>query len=543
MRTLKTSDNDDNEYQVTVEATDGTNPVTLDVTVNVTNVEEAGTVTLSSVQPQVSTVLTATLSDPDVVSGNPTWQWAKADSAEGSFTTISTATTSSYTPVADDVDKYLQVTASYTDGEGSGKSAQSDPTLMVRVAPANNAAPEFAGETDARSIAENTAEGQNIGDRVAATDSDGDDTLTYSLSGTGAASFGINQVTGQLLTKSALDHETTPSYTVTVTAADPSNATDTITVTITVTDVNEAPEFPTETGARSVAENTAVGQPIGDAVSATDPDTNDTLTYSLSGTDAGSFAIDEQTGRVSVGDGTALNYEGNKKSYTVTVSVRDSKDEQRQCRRGHRRHHRRDHHRYQRERTAGVPDRDRCPQRGGEHGSRPANIGSPVAATDPDTNDTLTYSLSGTDAASFDINDQTGQISVGTGTALDYETRKSYTVTVSVRDSKNASGNADTATDDTIDVTITVTNEDDRITTNSNNNDKGDSDDLPGVLDPRQSVISVSPPANRAPVFTEGVSTDAVGGGTHRPGYLHRRAGDRYRCRRRPVDLLPRQCG
>ena len=387
-----------NEYQVTVEATDGTNPVSLNVIVTVTNEDEDGTVTLSSVQPQVSTVLTATLSDPDVVSGNPTWQWAKADSAEGSFTTISTATTSSYTPVADDVDKYLQVTASYTDGEGSGKSAEAVSTNATQAAPEDritNTPPAFGKDILTRHIPENTEAGQAIGAPVTATDSG--DTLTYSLDVTGSASFDIDeQITGQLQTKAALDHETTPSYTVIVTATDPSNATDTIAVTITVTDVNEAPEFPTETGARSVAENTAAGQPIG----------------------------------------------------------------------------------------------------------------SPVAATDPDTNDTLTYSLSGTDAASFDINDQTGQISVGTDTALDYETRKSYTVTVSVRDSKNASGNADTATDDTIDVTITVTNEDDRITTNSNNNDKGDSDDLPGVLDPRQSVISVSPPANRAPVFTEGASTE-----------------------------------
>ena len=46
-----------------------------------------------------------------------------------------------------------------------------------------------------------------------------------------------------------------------------------------------APEFPsTETGERSVAENTAVGVTISPPVRATDAD-NDRLTYSLSGTD------------------------------------------------------------------------------------------------------------------------------------------------------------------------------------------------------------------------------------------------------------------
>ena len=45
--------------------------------------------------------------------------------------------------------------------------------------------------------------------------------------------------------------------------------------------------------------------------------------------------------------------------------------------------------------------------------------------------------------------------------ALDHETKASYTVTVSVRDSKDDSGNPDTATDDDITVTITVTDAND----------------------------------------------------------------------------------
>ena len=48
-----------------------------------------------------------------------------------------------------------------------------------------------------------------------------------------------------------------------------------------------APEFPsTETGERSIEENTAVGVSIGLPVRATDSD-NDRLTYTLSGTDLG----------------------------------------------------------------------------------------------------------------------------------------------------------------------------------------------------------------------------------------------------------------
>ena len=93
---------------------------------------------------------------------------------------------------------------------------------------------------------------------------------------------------------------------------------DTIAVTITVTDVNEAPAFPEGAPALDVDENTAAGVAFGDAVTATDPD-GDTLTYSLSGSDASSFAIDENTGRLKTK--SALDYEGeNTRQVTVTAS-------------------------------------------------------------------------------------------------------------------------------------------------------------------------------------------------------------------------------
>ena len=80
------------------------------------------------------------------------------------------------------------------------------------------------------------------------------------------------------------------------------------------------------------------------------------------------------------------------------------------------------------------------------------NIGAEVEATDPDE-DVLTYSLSGPDALFFTIATATGQLQIET--ALDYETRSSYEVIVSVHD-----GTPDTTIDATIAVTITVTNVD-----------------------------------------------------------------------------------
>ena len=50
-----------NVYEVTLNATGGTH----DVAVTVTNVDEAGSVSLSAFQPQIGESVTATLSDPD----------------------------------------------------------------------------------------------------------------------------------------------------------------------------------------------------------------------------------------------------------------------------------------------------------------------------------------------------------------------------------------------------------------------------------------------------------------------------------------------
>ena len=82
------------------------------------------------------------------------------------------------------------------------------------------------------------------------------------------------------------------------------------------------------------------------------------------------------------------------------------------------------------------------------------NIGAAVAATDAD-NDALTYSLGGTDAATFDIVASTGQLQ--TNAALNYATRNSYSVTVSVSDGKNDDGDPDTTIVTTTTVTINVT--------------------------------------------------------------------------------------
>ena len=240
-------------YTVTVSVSDGQDAdghgdtsvdASIDVTIEVTNVDEAGELAVSSNQPQVEAPLTATLTDPDGDVSEVTWKW-ESSSDQTDWSPISGATTDTYTPVEGDVENYLRVTASYTDGEGSGKEAVAAPENAARPAPVTNEPPDFSSTEDdwARSVPENTAAGEDIGGPVVATDGN-NDTLTYSLDEDHTAVFHIDPDSGQLQTKGALDHEANPSYTVTVTAADPSSETDTIDVTITVTDEDEPPPAP-----------------------------------------------------------------------------------------------------------------------------------------------------------------------------------------------------------------------------------------------------------------------------------------------------------
>ena len=82
-----------------------------------------GVVTLPQTQPIMGDVLTASLTDSDGGVTGVRWQWARSESASGSWTNISGATAATYTPDEDDVGSYLRATASYTDAQGPGQSA------------------------------------------------------------------------------------------------------------------------------------------------------------------------------------------------------------------------------------------------------------------------------------------------------------------------------------------------------------------------------------------------------------------------------------
>ena len=83
-----------------------------------------------------------------------------------------------------------------------------------------------------------------------------------------------------------------------------------------------------------------------------------------------------------------------------------------------------------------------------------SNVGGRITAADSDR-DTLTYSILGGHRL-FEIDATTGQIR--TKEALDHDTEPSHLLTVDVSDMLNSSDDPDPTIDDTIQVTIAVTN-------------------------------------------------------------------------------------
>ena len=87
---------------------------------------------------------------------------------------------------------------------------------------------------------------------------------------------------------------------------------------------NNDPVFADASVAREVAENSAAGTDVGAVIpEATDADSGDTLTYSMEGTDAGSFDFDASTRQITTITGVDYNHEAMQNSYEVTVKADD----------------------------------------------------------------------------------------------------------------------------------------------------------------------------------------------------------------------------
>ena len=134
--------------------------------------------------------------------------------------------------------------------------------------------------------------------------------------------FNINR-DGEITLKSALDYETDQNHELTI-RVDINDEHVIKTLTINVEDVNEAPTLSASDASGTIDENVDLGTAVTSITfTADDVDVGDNLTYHIKGgTGATVFAINEQTGAISLASGQSLNHEGID-SYTLDIAVRD----------------------------------------------------------------------------------------------------------------------------------------------------------------------------------------------------------------------------
>ena len=198
-------------FKVTVEVLDLEEEGEVDWTVNGDGNAEQIPAELLEFQPDA--LLTATVEDPDSGTApvtSTTWQWSRSTSRTSGWTDIPNATGPTYT-VSDlatdsDVNNYLRVEARYTDRRGANKEAEKISEHQVRPRKVNdNSVPEFAPTEHTRRVLENSDGGTNVGGAVTATDDDGD-VLNYTLVN-GTDFFAIDQAKGQITVDASLNYE------------------------------------------------------------------------------------------------------------------------------------------------------------------------------------------------------------------------------------------------------------------------------------------------------------------------------------------------
>jgi hypothetical protein len=295
-----------------------------------------------------------------------------------------------------------------------------DPLLGFR----QNQLPEIL--TSEVFIAENPVANSVVG-QIAAFDPDPGQTLSYRFIGS-SGPFSIVASTGEIrfTNSSSWNYETASPILVTLEVNDsmPIAGKTSKTITLVPVDVNEAPTIPA--ASFSVNENSAIDTVIG-TIAATDPDQgiNGQIRYSLGATNPlGVFAIDSITGVITVSNSAALDFES-RSSIVVPVIATDRGTPPASATRSI---------------TIQVRDVNEAPTNITFTGvtSVPENASSGTfftVATINVVDDLLganALTLSGPDAASFSLVSQS--LRFRSLTPLDFETKPTFTVIVSVDD-------------------------------------------------------------------------------------------------------------
>ena len=300
--------------------------------------------------------------------------------------------------------------------------------LSISVDPA--VAPEFSSASASVEFPENSAD---VVYDANATDANGDQ-LTYSLTGDDASLFAIDADGGAVSFQQAPDFEDPQdqgqdnAYELEISASD-GFASASQTLSVSVTNLND--ESPQLTSAQSVALNFSEISlnTVIHTVTATDPDPDDQLTYSLGGADEASFALDSTSGELSFTQLPSLDtpqdadqdniYDletiindlaSNSSSFALTISVADD---------------------------IGSAPEFSSDSVSVDFSENSAVVAYTAAATDPE-GDPITYSLGGADADLFELDAASGELSFKQApdyeNPLDSDKDNDYILTISAHD-------------------------------------------------------------------------------------------------------------
>jgi hypothetical protein len=418
------------DYQIMVRVTDGGGLfIEVPFAVVIVDVNEAPTAingTPTSVaenSPNGTSLGTVTGVDPDTASPFNTLGYSLSDDAGGRFAIDSSTgeiTVANGSLLNFEANASHTITVVVTDGGGLTFSKPYTITVTnVNEAPTGI---QLLGTT----LPENAGTNFLVG---TFTTSDQDtvngDMFTYTLVSGGPDNGFFDILGNQLVARGSLNFESQNVFQINVRTLDSGGLSFTQAFTITVTNVNEAPTN-INAPALTVAENPPNGTSIGTATGI-DPDTVapfNTLSYSLTDSAGGRFAIDSSTGAITVANGSLLNFEANT-SHSITVLVTDGGGLT-----------------FSRTFTVSVTDVNEAPiditgtLTVAENPVNGTAVGT-VTGIDPDTtapNNTLSYSLANSAGGRFAINALTGAVTVANGSLLNFEANTSHSITVLVTD-------------------------------------------------------------------------------------------------------------
>ena len=232
------------QHLVYVTAKDSSNnAVVALVIVSVINVNEQGSINLSTINPRVGLNLKATLVDPDERVNRLTtqWRWEMAINQSGPYQTLRSQTggvEDSLSVPASARGRYLRIRCTYRDAFGPNQNAQTIARNRVASASSSALPPEFV-ESYEFEVAENSPIGTVVG--MVQANSPAGLTMRYTIEGTEAAAFSIDSTDREILVNGNLNYEAKAVYEFTLRATDTFNRSETTDVVVGIIDVDEPP--------------------------------------------------------------------------------------------------------------------------------------------------------------------------------------------------------------------------------------------------------------------------------------------------------------